>query len=114
MKKKLFYSTIILFAFIFLAIAGCKNKVSSSDDDVKAVSSVRVTSISQTTISDQVSLSATSSFLIKDAARAIANGYIQNTEVNIGDKVKKGQVLFTKRHQQLETQKTPRLLFQEY
>ncbi|HVA99521.1 MAG TPA: HlyD family efflux transporter periplasmic adaptor subunit [Bacteroidia bacterium] len=95
MKKKLFYTTFTLFAFIFLAIAGCKNKVSSSDDDVKAVSSVRVTSISQTTISDQVSLSATSSFLIKDAARAIANGYIQNTEVNIGDKVKKGQVLFT-------------------
>ncbi|MEO6883695.1 MAG: efflux RND transporter periplasmic adaptor subunit [Bacteroidia bacterium] len=98
MKKIIFRSAILSFAFILSLLSGCKSNTISSDDsgdtDSKAIVAVRVTHISQETISDQLTLSATSSFLIKDAARANANGYIRNVEVNVGDKIKKGQVLF--------------------
>ena len=59
------------------------------------VTPVHITHIETGPLTDYIELNATSSFLKKQIIKSIANGYITNIAVNIGDRVSEGNILFT-------------------
>ena len=89
---------ILLFLFAY-AMQSCKSK---SADDAEgeispedAVTPVTITHPTHSNISETVELNATSVFTLKTFVKANAIGYLQSSNIKVGDYVSKGQTLFT-------------------
>jgi len=93
MRLKFFIPAAI--ALLVLFIAGCNRNQPATDREVKAKIPVTVTHIGIKTLTDYMELTATSKFLNKSVISAHATGYIQAVYHDPGDKVKKGDELFT-------------------
>jgi len=84
-------------------LAACKGGADKAADDggdddkaaAKAQVPVTVTSVSDSTMIDFIDLNATSAFQQKNYVKANANGYINKANVQLGQYVNKGQLLFT-------------------
>ncbi len=96
MKKLL--SLILLFVFAF-AIQSCKSSnADNADEDIlpeDAVTPVTITHPTHGSISETVELDATSAFTLKTLVKANAVGYLETSNIKVGDYVSKGQILFT-------------------
>ena len=90
-KKILFYFTI----FFLLFPISCKQKNEEGEAEIKTKTPVTITNISKEPITETIELTAVSSYLKKVSVRSTITGTIDNVELNIGDKVKKGALLFS-------------------
>ncbi|MBV9963860.1 MAG: HlyD family efflux transporter periplasmic adaptor subunit [Parafilimonas sp.] len=89
---------ILAVCFFVYAFYACKSKGGAGEEDVSpedAVSEVTVTHPTQSNINETVELNATSAFTLKTFVKANAIGYLQSSNIKIGDYVSKGQTLFT-------------------
>ena len=94
MKKKTIIPPFLLVSIIiFLASCG-NNSTTENDETVKTCTPVTVTAISHEMLTETVELNAVSSFLLKTNVKVNANGYLQKTNVKMGDYVNKGDELF--------------------
>lgn len=75
-------------------IVACSNGETGEGTDAEARAPVTTTSITRGTISDSVSLSATTYYLSRFEIAAPVNGYIRKAGLRPGDRVGKGDVLF--------------------
>lgn len=89
----------ILFFFLLMyAVQSCKSKSDDADEDISpadVISQVTVTHPAQSNINETVELNATSAFTLKTFVKANAIGYLQSSNIKVGDYVSKGQTLFT-------------------
>jgi multidrug efflux pump subunit AcrA (membrane-fusion protein) len=84
----------------------CKGKDSGGDDsDAKVTSQtpVSVTNVNDSTLVDYIDLNATSITLQKNYVKSNATGYITQANVQPGQNVSKGQVLFTVKTKEAQT-----------
>jgi multidrug efflux pump subunit AcrA (membrane-fusion protein) len=83
-------------AGVSLLLFSCKSNVPAADDsdNVKAITPVTVTTISDTSMVSYIDLNATTVFLQKNFVKANTNGYIQSANIQPGHFVEKGQLLF--------------------
>lgn len=88
---KIYPSFLILF---LIAISACKNQNSSNQDQASVVTPVTVVHPEKVTLKEEITLNATSSYLLKNFLKANINGYIVNSRIKLGQYVRKGEVLF--------------------
>ncbi len=95
----------ILFWFLFLCVAiSCKQKDSSDGDEAidETRTPVTVTSINYDPLQEFIELNATASFLQRSYVKSNLNGYIKTANIQFGDFVNKGQVLFVLKTKEAE------------
>jgi biotin carboxyl carrier protein len=90
--KQLKYITIIVLTVL---LVNCKGKESSEENSTKVTTPVTVTSVQITSIGEEITLNAVSSFHQKNIVKATASGYVEKVFVKIGDVVQAGKVLYT-------------------
>ena len=90
---------ILIFISIALFLSACGNSgADAGREDVApedVVTPVTVTHPVHGDISQTVEVNATSSFILKVFVKATSIGYLQSSDIHLGQYVKKGQVLFT-------------------
>ena len=93
-KNGLLSIVIALSALLFFS---CKGKEKASDDDAKVTSQtpVTVTTVNDSSLTDYIDLNAISTTLQKNYVKSNANGYVQKVNIQPGQNVSKGEVLFT-------------------
>jgi len=99
MKKNL----ILILAILGLSFSGCNNSAentAATDPEVKTP--VIVTTIERSNISENIQLSATSSYLKKNQVTATITGYIEKSNVHVGEYVEAGKPLFYIRTKEAE------------
>ena len=86
---------------IFIVVAGfvaCKDKAPAAEEadaaPARVQAPVTITNVDSTTLYDFVELNATSSFLHTNVVKASATGYLRQVNLESGQKVQRGQVLF--------------------
>lgn len=74
---------------------GAEKTAAETTDSVDARTPVTVTTVSDAPLEDYIELNAVSAFLQKSYVKAIANGYLESSDVYPGKYVEVGQTLFT-------------------
>lgn len=99
MKKFLPFTLIIA-----LIITSCKGKEANSDDEKTPAgrTPVSVTHPITGAMNEVVELNATSSFMVKTFVKSNTNGYLQEVNVQLGDRVSKGKRIFVIRSKEAE------------
>ena len=89
---------LLLFLFAY-TLQSCKsNSADAADEDVSpgdAVTPVTITHPTHGNINETVELNATSAFTLKTFVKSNAIGYLQTSDIKVGQYVTKGQTLFT-------------------
>jgi len=86
----------IAYPIMLLVLISCANNSKPAvEETIKVTTPVTVTSISISTISKVLNLTATSSYLKKNTVKSTANGYITKISCNIGEYVKAGSPLYS-------------------
>ena len=92
-KKTMIKYTIRL--LIIISLFSCSSDSSLENNDaIETCTPVTVTNISHESLTESVELNAVSSFLLKTNVRVNVNGYLEKSNVRIGDLVKQNDVLF--------------------
>lgn len=79
-----------------ISLFSCHNSSSTSGiatEEQKTVTPVTVTSCTIGLMREEIELNATSDFLAKNIVKATTNGYLEKVNIQLGQKVHKGQVL---------------------
>lgn len=89
----------ILFIVVFFVVFSCKKKaeetITQAENTAKPKTPVTIAYPSDTVnVTDNVTLNATSSYLLKSDVKANTNGYITKVTIRLADRVGRGQVLF--------------------
>ncbi|HTN21774.1 MAG TPA: HlyD family efflux transporter periplasmic adaptor subunit [Pelobium sp.] len=84
--------SILALSVLVLSSCGGSEKVATTED--KIVTPATVTSPENVALNEEISLSATSTYLLKVGIKAPINGYIQSSSVKLGQAVDKGSTLF--------------------
>jgi multidrug efflux pump subunit AcrA (membrane-fusion protein) len=79
---------------LLLLITSCKHAVPTEETET-AETPVSVINISKEPIQEFITLNATSTFLLKTYIKANATGYLQSSNLHLGQLVHRGQILFT-------------------
>jgi len=74
----------------------------STGDEIEGLTPVTVTQVTLGSLSEAVSLNATSAFLLKTPVKSDINGYLQDVNIRLGQRVGEGQELFTVRSKESE------------
>jgi len=82
---------------------GVEKSTGESTDSVGSGTPVTVTTVSEAPMDDYIELNAVSAFLQKSYVKAIANGYLQTSDVYPGKYVEAGQRLFTMQTKEART-----------
>ncbi|HEX7366967.1 MAG TPA: HlyD family efflux transporter periplasmic adaptor subunit [Pelobium sp.] len=83
-----------ILALSVLILSACGGKETAATIEDKTVTPVTLTSPENVIINEEISLSATSTYLLKVGVKAPINGYIQSSSVKLGQTVSKGSTLF--------------------
>ena len=78
----------------WLAITGCATQTQTSEETIEPKTPITITGISVEPIVETMELNAISSFLRKSTIKATTTGLIESVEINLGDYVEKGNLLF--------------------
>jgi hypothetical protein len=98
---KRFFLPII--AMIGLALSGCNYAAENKDtSDPEVKTPVMVTTIKLSSISENISLSATSAYLKKNQVKSNVTGYIEKCLVHVGEFVQQGKPMFYIRTKEAE------------
>jgi len=83
---------------LMIGLAACSSNKKSDDDEdtskVQAETPVTVTTADQKSMADYIDLNATSAFMQKNYVKSNANGYIVKANIQQGQQVNEGQILF--------------------
>jgi biotin carboxyl carrier protein len=82
-----------LFILIF-ASSGKSGAGNSAGEEVKTITPVTITAPENISLNEEITLNATSTYLLKFGVKANINGYIQSSSVKLGQSVSKGSTLF--------------------
>jgi biotin carboxyl carrier protein len=87
----------IIFFLLLLATLGCHstNNAPTEQLPAKAGTPVTVTTVDISPMQESAELNATAAFLQKIVVKANANGYLQGSNIRLGQYVQAGQVLFS-------------------
>ena len=85
----------LIFSGACLGISGCVDNADTADDKVATITPVTVITATNEPMAESVSLNAVSGFLHKNIIKASSSGVIESIDVNPGDEVVKGQIIFT-------------------
>lgn len=81
---------------LLLIMPGCgSNEPAETEEKTEAKTPVTITNVSVESMAETIDLNAVSSFLKKSSIKSTATGVIESLDFNLGDNVKKGDVLFT-------------------
>jgi len=80
---------------ILWTFTGCGSQNHEKEGSAEPKTPVTITSISIEPILETIELNATSGFLKKNIVKSPTTGLVENIEINPGDYVEKGQLLFT-------------------
>jgi len=98
---------LFLAASISLCLFSCGSKAGGGDDDedskVASQTPVTVTTVSDSTLIDYIDLNATSATLQKNYVKSNANGYIEKVNIQLGQNVSRGELLFTVKTKEAKT-----------
>lgn len=95
MNKFTTFLSIIFLAAILLSCNNQSEDTASADETPDPITPVTITNPTYGKVSETVELNATSSFLLKTFVKSNAIGYLQSSDIKIGEYVSKGQTLFT-------------------
>lgn len=97
-------ATIFAVSTLFVVLA-CKNKAASPSDapEVETRTPVTVTTLQKGPMEEYINLNAVSIFRIKNTLKSTVTGYLQSVNVQPGDYVRRGQVLFTVKTKEAES-----------
>lgn len=93
--------SILALSVLILSACGGSETVATAED--KIVTPVTVTSPENVALNEKISLSATSTYLLKVGVKAPINGYIQSSSVKLGQAVSKGSTLFILKTKEAES-----------
>jgi Membrane-fusion protein len=94
MTIKLFLPELLILSLTLTT--GCGSSVTTdSEERADAKTPVTITHISMEPMAETIDLNAVSSFLKKSSIKSTATGIIESVEVNLGENVKKGDLLFS-------------------
>ena len=86
----------VITTLLCLSLWGCQSAPAAADEEKTAVSTpVEVAPVEFETISDSISLTASSSYLQNSYVKSTANGFVKTVHIKPGDYVKEGSLLFT-------------------
>lgn len=92
-----------LLLFLIVLLTGCNNQgATTGDAHVTVKTPVRTSSVVRTSISEGLTLNATSTFLKKNEIKAPVSGYAESLKVSLGQVVRVGSLLFTIRTKEAE------------
>jgi multidrug efflux pump subunit AcrA (membrane-fusion protein) len=93
-----------LFFFVVIILAGCKQKVDTTEDaaTIETRTPVTVTSFSYDAIEESIELNATSAFLQKSFVKSNLTGYVKKVNIKPGQFVNEGQTLFVLKTKEAE------------
>jgi multidrug efflux pump subunit AcrA (membrane-fusion protein) len=97
---KITYTLYIL--FVLLMVSCHQPQDSSPENQAEDRTPVTVTHATFGSLTDVVLLNATSRFLLKTSVKSDVNGYLQKVNIQLGQKVNKGQELFAVRSKESE------------
>lgn len=80
---------------ILLFITGCGSQQNANEETIEPKTPVTITSVINEPIVETTELNAVSSFLKKNTIKSTTAGLIESVQINLGDNVEKGQLLFT-------------------
>ena len=102
-SSRLFF--LMAIAALFCSCGSSQNDDDDDSDNAKVASQtpVTVTSVSDSTMVDYIDLNAQSTTLQKNYVKSNANGYVEKAEVQLGQNVSKGQLLFTIKTKESQT-----------
>lgn len=91
------FKIILTFTFVLILFSCKKNTVTVAQDSaVNSATPVSVVFPTDTlSINNAISINATATYLLKSDVKANATGYITNLRINLGDNVRRGQILFS-------------------
>ncbi|MFC6269725.1 efflux RND transporter periplasmic adaptor subunit [Frigoriflavimonas asaccharolytica] len=96
MIKILKLALIFTIAFSIFSCKKNESQTAIADAPVNSATPVSVVFPTDTlSINNSVSINATATYLLKSDVKANATGYITNMRINLGDQVRKGQLLFS-------------------
>jgi multidrug efflux pump subunit AcrA (membrane-fusion protein) len=86
-----------------LSMASCHRlQENNSANDTEGLTPVTVTHATFGSLTDALSLNATSTFLLKTSVKPDVNGYLEKVNTHLGQRVSQGQELFTVRSKESE------------
>ena len=89
--------------FCLLSLVSChQSQEKSPKDPILDLTPVTITHATIGSLTDEVTLNATSAFLLKTSVKSDINGYLQKINIRLGQKVGKGQELFVVRSKESE------------
>ena len=85
-----------VFGIFLVVLASCARQSASDEADkmLHSVTPVQITSPVIGSMTNNISLNATSTFLRKETIKSTATGYITDIRINLGDNVHRGDTLF--------------------
>jgi multidrug efflux pump subunit AcrA (membrane-fusion protein) len=95
-------SRVIIVFCLFLAASCHQAPDNNSGDGTEGLTPVTVTNATIGSLTDDVTLNATSTFLLKTSVKSDVNGYLQKVNIHLGQKVNQGQELFVVRSKESE------------
>jgi len=93
-KINLSFSLICFFVGALVFTISCDTNKDEQETVANAKTPVTITQISIGQIADSIELNAVSGYTKRNSVRTTTTGIIENIEINLGDKVEIGQVLF--------------------
>lgn len=91
---------------LLVLLSACKGKTDAGDEEdakVEAITPVTVTTVNDSTLVDYANLNATSTYQQKNIVKANANGYVQNINIQPGQYISKGKLMFTIKTKEAQT-----------
>ena len=85
---------VISFTPFLIMLVACGSQQQSKDEAIEPKTPVTIISVSEEPVNETIDLNAVSTFLKKNTVKSPATGIIENIEINVGDNVEKGQLLF--------------------
>jgi len=87
---------LLFLSCLFAILPGCgSSDTSDTEEKTEAKTPVTITQVSIEPMAETIDLNAVSSFLKKSSIKSTATGILETAEANLGDNVKKGDLLFT-------------------
>ncbi|TDG36160.1 HlyD family efflux transporter periplasmic adaptor subunit [Pedobacter changchengzhani] len=87
---------LVCMVFSYLLIQACGSKAPAAKEEVSLPTTpVEVVGIGDTTLAEYIDISAVSAYTEKSMVKANINGYIQKANIKLGDKVGRGELMFS-------------------
>lgn len=98
------YKISLMIGLCYISLVSCHRNAPSdgTEEEIKTVTPVTVTSCSISRMQEEVELNASSDFLAKNIVKATTNGYLESVNIHLGQQVRKGQELLVLKGKEAE------------